>query len=68
MAQTGETFFFTLIDCMDGRCMEVVTLFGQERFGAKYPDTITEAGLIGLCAKEEVDQALLILSVHIHLA
>lgn len=54
----GETFF-TIIGCMDGRCQEAVALFGQERFGAVYPDTITEAGLVGLLSKENIDQPLL---------
>lgn len=58
MSQAGETFF-TMIGCMDGRCQEAVTLFGQERFGAKYPDTITEAGFVNILAKDNIDQAFL---------
>lgn len=57
MVYSGETFF-TIIGCMDGRCQEAVALFGQERFGAQYPDTITEAGLVGLLAKEKIDPYL----------
>ncbi len=54
----NETFF-TIIGCMDGRCQEAVSLFGQDRFGAVYPDTITEAGLVGFLSKEPVDKTLL---------
>ncbi len=46
MAHANETFF-TLVGCMDGRVQEAATAFGQEKFGARYPDTITEAGLVG---------------------
>ncbi len=45
---------------MDGRCQEAVALFGQDRFGAMYPDTITEAGLVGQLSQEPLDQQLLI--------
>lgn len=47
MSQAGETFF-TVVGCMDGRVQEVVTKFGREKFGAEYPDTITEAGIVGM--------------------
>lgn len=33
--------------------------FGQERFDAQYPDTITEAGIVGLLAENDVDQDFL---------
>ena len=58
MLQASETFF-TVIGCMDGRCQEAVVLFGQDRFAAQYPDTITEAGLVGLLAEKDVDPQLL---------
>lgn len=58
MSQTGESFF-TSIGCMDGRVQESVLHFGQQKFGAKYADTITEAGLVGLLARKNIDQALL---------
>lgn len=44
---------------MDGRCHEPILAFGQNKFGAKYADTITEAGLVGLLTKNNIDQALL---------
>lgn len=58
MLQAGETFF-TTVGCMDGRVQEVIAKFGQQRFGAKFPDTITEAGLVGQLSKEQVEQSLL---------
>ena len=45
----NETFF-TTIGCMDGRCQGAVDAYGRDRFDAEYPDTITEAGLVGLLA------------------
>jgi len=54
MSQAGETFF-TIIGCMDGRCQEAVSLYGQERFAAEYPDTITEAGMVAILAKDDID-------------
>lgn len=57
MSQAGETFF-TSVGCMDGRVQKPIADFGKERFGAEYPDTITEAGLVGLLAKDDVDQNL----------
>lgn len=47
MSDLSETFF-TSIGCMDGRVQKAVSEFGQSRFEALYPDTITEAGLVGL--------------------
>lgn len=58
MSHVGETFF-TSVGCMDGRVQEPVLVFGQGKFGVKYADTITEAGLVGLLAKDNVDPALL---------
>lgn len=46
MSHIGETFF-TSIGCMDGRAQEAVAEFGRRKFGAQFPDTITEAGLVG---------------------
>jgi len=64
--------FLTTIGCMDGRVQEVVAEFGRKKFGAEFPDTITEAGLVGKLARlqlpsqsdggqaqENPDQALL---------
>jgi carbonic anhydrase len=58
MSQVGETFF-TTVGCMDGRVQEAVADFGREKFGVEYPDTITEAGLVGKLAQENTDQGLI---------
>ena len=52
MSQAGEAFF-TSVGCMDGRVHPAVLLYGQDKFGAKYADTITEAGLVGQIAKAD---------------
>lgn len=57
MSMPGESFF-TTVGCMDGRVQEPVLRFGQGAFGAKYGDTITEAGLVGLLIKEENQELL----------
>lgn len=51
MSDLSETFF-TSIGCMDGRVQKVIAEYGNSRFEAKYPDTITEAGLVGLLAND----------------
>ncbi len=58
MPQIVETFF-TAIGCIDGRTQEPIAAFGRKAFGAKYPDIITEAGVVGLLAKKPVDPQLL---------
>jgi carbonic anhydrase len=50
MADLGDTFF-TSIGCMDGRAQAPIAKYGQDKYGVLYPDTITEAGLVGLLAK-----------------
>lgn len=57
MSQQGETFF-TVLGCMDGRCQKVVADYGKQKFGALFPDTITEAGLVGLLAHNPSPQLL----------
>lgn len=57
MPQIGETFF-TTVGCMDGRVQKPIAEFGRKKFNAEYPDTITEAGLVGRLAKGSPDQAL----------
>ncbi len=51
--------FFTSVGCMDGRVQEPVAKFGRSKFNALYPDTITEAGLVGLLTKDNPDQSLI---------
>jgi carbonic anhydrase len=58
MSHVGETFF-TSVGCMDGRVQEPVLRYGQKKFGVKYADTITEAGLVGILGKKSVEKCLL---------
>lgn len=58
MSTSNETFF-TVVGCMDGRCQEAVRNFGQDCFAAEFPDTITEAGLVGLLSRDSIDKTLL---------
>lgn len=54
MSTQGDTFF-TAVGCMDGRVQDPVAWFGKRKFSVKYPDSITEAGLVGLLAKGFID-------------
>ncbi len=58
MSGLDETFF-TSVGCMDGRSEYAVAKWGCKKFGVLYADTITEAGLVGLLAKDNVDKSLL---------
>jgi carbonic anhydrase len=58
MLKQDETFF-TTIGCMDGRVQKPIAEFGQKKFNARFPDTITEAGLVGKLTKDSPDQGLL---------
>lgn len=58
MSKAGETFFYRCW-LYDGRIQEPIVEFGRRRFGAEYPDTITEAGLVGLLAKDPIDERLI---------
>jgi len=46
MSDASDTFF-TSVGCMDGRVQGPIYEFGKKRYGVKFPDTITEAGLVG---------------------
>ena len=59
MSHTGETFF-TSVGCIDGRIQAVIAKYGQQKFNAKYPDTITEAGLVGLLTNKADDTGSLL--------
>jgi carbonic anhydrase len=51
--------FFTSVGCMDGRVQKAIAELGQEKFGAQFPDTITEPGLDGMLANiSEADPRL----------
>ena len=43
---------------MDGRVQEVIAKYGEKKFDVLYPDTLTEAGMVGLLAKETIDEDL----------
>lgn len=58
MSLPNETFF-TTIGCMDGRVQAVVAAFGRQKFGALYPDTINEAGFVGMLAQEGHDDIMI---------
>jgi len=49
MSDLSETFF-TSVGCMDGRVQEPIAEYGKKKYGVLFPDTITEAGLVGLLA------------------
>ncbi|HVZ67002.1 MAG TPA: carbonic anhydrase [Patescibacteria group bacterium] len=51
MAQDGETFF-TVVGCMDGRVQWPVAMYGKDKYDARFPDTITEAGIVGIIASD----------------
>lgn len=57
MSQAGETFF-TVVGCMDGRVQDAMAKFGQSKFGALFPDTITEAGIVGLISNNPSQEFL----------
>lgn len=56
MAHANETFFVS-VGCMDGRVQDVIAKFGADKFQVLYPDTVTEAGLVGKL--KNADQTLL---------
>lgn len=58
MSNPGETFF-TSVGCMDGRVQAPIEEYGQKRYSAKFPDTITEAGIVGLLGQDNIDPSLL---------
>src|SRR3989344_8474433 len=57
MSSHSETFF-TSVGCIDGRSECAVAKWGREKFGVKYADAITEAGLVKWLAGNHLDQYL----------
>lgn len=57
MSSLGETFF-TSIGCMDGRVQAPIAKYGQNRYQVLFPDTITEAGLVGLLSNKPSSELL----------
>jgi hypothetical protein len=43
---------------MDGRVQIPLRIYGQQKFGAEYPDTITEAGNVGILAHNPTPEFL----------
>jgi carbonic anhydrase len=50
--------FFTRIGCMDGRVQLPVSNFGKEKFDAMYPDSISDAGEVGILAHTPSEEVL----------
>ena len=50
-----ENKFATCLNCMDGRVQLPVIHWIQKQYGFDYIDMITEAGMDGLLAKDDVD-------------
>ena len=57
MSDLGESFF-TSVGCMDGRVQAPIEAYGQARYHVLYPDTITEAGLVGVLANNPSSEIL----------
>ena len=57
MSDATETFF-TSVGCMDGRVQDPVAELGRQKFGVQFADTITEAGLVGKLAADQIDPNL----------
>lgn len=55
MADRQETFV-TIIGCMDGRVQQPLSEFARKKFDARYADTITEAGEVGILANILTDE------------
>ncbi|OGK37473.1 hypothetical protein A3F03_02715 [Candidatus Roizmanbacteria bacterium RIFCSPHIGHO2_12_FULL_41_11] len=58
MSSSSDTFF-TSVGCMDGRSECAVARWGRKKFNVEYTDAITEAGLVGLLAKDHLDKYLI---------
>lgn len=57
MSDLNETFF-TSIGCMDGRAQVPIANYGKQRYQVLFPDTITEAGLVGILANNPSSEFL----------
>ena len=67
MLHVDETFF-TRVGCMDGRVQIPLRIYGQKKFGAQYPDTITEAGKVGILAHNPTPEFLQSLKVKLDIS
>lgn len=57
MSDLNETFF-TSIGCMDGRVQAPIANYGKQKYQVLFPDTITEAGLVGILANNPSSEFL----------
>jgi len=57
MSDLNEAFF-TSVGCMDGRVQFPISEYGNNRYHTLYPDTITEAGLVGLLSNNPSNELL----------
>ena len=67
MSQVDETFF-TIVGCVDGRVQNASVEFGKRKFGTEYPDTITEAGLVGMLANNPSEEFIKSLKEKIYIS
>lgn len=54
MSQKDETFA-TAVGCMDGRTEIPIEKYAKEKFGVQFVDAITEAGLVGILATDQIN-------------
>lgn len=54
--------FFTRVGCMDGRVQLPVSSYGKQKFNASYPDSISDAGEVGMLAHDPSPEILKILT------
>jgi len=57
MDKPVETFF-TRVGCMDGRVQLPVSNYGKQKFSAMYPDSISDAGEVGILAHNPSPEVL----------
>lgn len=60
--------FATHVGCMDGRVQEPTLKFAKNRFGVKFVDTITEAGMVGLLVHNPTPKFLERLRIKINIS
>ena len=53
-----EETFFTRVGCMDGRIQIPLRVFGQKKFHAQYPDSITDPGTVGMLVSDPPQELL----------
>lgn len=56
MSEQGK--FFTVVGCIDGRVQKPLMEFGQKKFEAEFPDTITGPGIVKTIAHNPTPEFL----------